>query len=581
MKTTTIKRPQRWDEPFGDAMTAGEVDQVLAVPPFSDMNPDLFPEKLPLRDLILNDCRINDYHEGDIVVREGDYGNSAFLVLQGQVDVCLTSLPEKLLGRATPQKKGWLRTIAQLWSNHQAAEYRATSSNRSASTDETASLGDSVGARKSRNGTRVFLQDVPRILDGSNVASIQPGELFGEVAALSRSPRTATVIARGQARLLEIRWQGLREIIKYDPVLRSYVDQLYRENSLRVHLRETPFLQDLASEEIDTISDLAIFESHGDFDWHHHFRQINRQDISRRIELEPVIAAEGDYINDLILIRNGFARMSRQVGSGHQTLAYLGKGEVFGLREIARAWRSGKERTYDFSLRAVGLAEIIRIPIDLVESSILPSLSPTQLEDLLSRNWMHQVPESTGTQDLESEIETGLIEFLGEYRFINGTQTMLIDLDRCTRCDDCVRACADTHDNNPRFNREGPKFGNQMVASACMHCQDPVCMIGCPTGAIGRDLTTGNILINDQTCIGCSTCATSCPYDNIKMVEISDRLGNPIVDQQSQLPILKATKCDLCTDQRGGPACVRACPHDALIRVSTNDANTLKQWLNR
>lgn len=571
MEAATTTRPQRWDEPFGDSMTPAAVDRVLGQSPFREMDPALFPARLPLRDIIQNDARINQYQEGDIVIREGDYGNSAFLILEGSVDVSLTSLPENLLGRATPKKRGWMRAIAQLWSNHKAVEYRATAN----------ALNHSIGARSSKDGTRIFLQDVPRVLDENNVASIHQGELFGEVAALSRSPRTATVIARGNVTLLEIRWQGLREIIKYDPVLKNYVNELYRENSLLVHLRETAFLRNLSAEGIQSVADSAIFDSFGDFDWQNHFRKINQKDIAKRIELEPAIGIEGEYVNGLILIRNGFARLSKKIGTGHQTLAYLGKGEVFGLKEIARSWRTDIPRTYDYSLRAVGHAEIIRIPVDVVESVILPELDENEIQELLSQNWLANLNAAVNEDEHETGIETGLIEFLGEYRFINGTQTMLIDLDRCTRCDDCVRACAAAHDNNPRFTREGPKFGNQMVASACMHCVDPVCMIGCPTGAIGRDMTTGNILINDQTCIGCSTCANSCPYNNIKMVEISDQKGNPMVDSQSKLPILKATKCDLCSDQLGGPACVRACPHDAMIRLQMNDAESLNKWINR
>ena len=54
-----------------------------------------------------------------------------------------------------------------------------------------------------------------------------------------------------------------------------------------------------------------------------------------------------------------------------------------------------------------------------------------------------------------------------------------------------------------------------------VECTDPVCMIGCPTGAIHRNVEEGVVVINDDTCIGCGTCANSCPYDNIRLVEDS------------------------------------------------------------
>ena len=145
---------------------------------------------------------------------------------------------------------------------------------------------------------------------------------------------------------------------------------------------------------------------------------------------------------------------------------------------------------------------------------------------------------------------------------------MLIDLNRCVRCDDCVQACASTHGGSPRFTRHGQTFDHWMVANACMHCTDPVCMIGCPTGAVHRSLETGAVVINDATCIGCGTCANSCPYNNIRLVDIHDIDGKMVRDPDSQKPIVKATKCDLCETNPGGPACVRACPHDALKRVN-------------
>jgi Fe-S-cluster-containing hydrogenase component 2 len=147
-------------------------------------------------------------------------------------------------------------------------------------------------------------------------------------------------------------------------------------------------------------------------------------------------------------------------------------------------------------------------------------------------------------------------------------------------CDDCVRACASTHGGNPRFVRQGAVHLNTMVANACMHCVDPVCLIGCPTGAIHRSVETGDVVIDDMTCIGCGTCAQSCPYGNIRMVETRDDTGAFIVDD-AMVPIVKATKCDLCEGQLGGPACQRACPEDALVRIDIRNAGELARWLER
>jgi Fe-S-cluster-containing dehydrogenase component len=192
-----------------------------------------------------------------------------------------------------------------------------------------------------------------------------------------------------------------------------------------------------------------------------------------------------------------------------------------------------------------------------------------------------QQQDAAGPQQIESHtgISAAMLEQLVDHRFINGTATMLIDLDRCTRCDDCVRACAATHRNNPRFLRAGTQLDHYLVANACMHCIDPVCLIGCPTGAISRNTAGGEVVINDKTCIGCATCANNCPYQAIRMVDIRDPDGNPVLDEQSYEPIRKATKCDLCVEQPGGPACQDACPHSALVRIDLSSPGALAAWL--
>jgi Fe-S-cluster-containing dehydrogenase component/CRP-like cAMP-binding protein len=424
------------------------------------------------------------------------------------------------------------------------------------------------------------VQDIPRVLEDANTAILEVGEIFGELAALTRTPRTATVIAEGDAVLLEIRWQGLRELMRRTDALRRHIERLYRQNSLRAHLRETPMLAELPAERLSALADATIFESHGEFDWHEAYQTAVRRRPGDAIVDEPMIVEEGTPADGLLLVRSGFARQSRRHGHGHRTAAYLGRGLVFGLAEAIEAAGGGKPVPWAYSLRALGYVDVLRIPQQALEELVFPYVSADALAQLI-REQCQTLARQTADSSANAGIDQGLLEFLVDKRLINGQQAMVIDLDRCTRCDDCVRACAATHDNNPRFVRQGPRHGPLMVAQACMHCVDPVCMIGCPTGAIGRDPVSGVVRINDRTCIGCNVCAQSCPYDNIQMVEIRDSRGALLIDAATQQPLVQATKCDLCAGLTGGPACQQACPHDALVRLDLGNLGELSTWTSR
>jgi len=250
---------------------------------------------------------------------------------------------------------------------------------------------------------------------------------------------------------------------------------------------------------------------------------------------------------------------------------------MFGFEEIEEAWRTSQSVPLRHSLRAIGYMTVVTISTRVIERYLLkkPEESSSQPQKIDSKA-SSIVPSVDAKAAGAKVIDQDFLEFLVQEKFANGRATMLIDMDRCTRCDDCVKACASAHDNNPRFLRHGPIHGNIMVANACMHCQDPVCMIECPTGAISRRLDEGEVAINDDTC-------KNCPYDAIRMVEIRDKKGWFVRDQtaSTRTPITKATKCDLCVDQLGGPACQRACPHDALVRMDMSNIAELATWHQR
>jgi Fe-S-cluster-containing dehydrogenase component/CRP-like cAMP-binding protein len=545
-----MARPQRWDAPFGPEMTDADVERLLTLPEIAAIVREKFPPHTPLEGILKNDTRLVRFEAGDIVVREGDYGNSAFLVVGGRLRVVLApELPRDLIGRKLSRRKNFFEALSQLWSNRVTPEVRDT---------------EGYASQRTRGGatdlarTHVFLQDVPAVLQKHKTAELAPGALFGELAALGRVPRTATIFAEEPSELLEIRWQGLRELRKYDNGWRRKIDERYRQNALKVALRESTLFKGLTESELQEVADATLFETYGSFDWHVSYKRMREQG---KAEQEPVIAREGEYPDGVLMIRAGFARVAAKMGHGQRTLTYIGAGDVFGIDELW-AGRDGKNVSLHTSLSALGYVDVLRVPAPILEKFVFPKMTapPPPLIERAARPLSDDAP----------------MEWALEQRFINGTKAMLIDLNLCVRCDDCVRACASTHGGNPRFIRHGRTFDHWMVTNACMHCADPVCMIGCPTGAIHRSIGSGAVVINDTTCIGCGTCANSCPYNNIRLVEIRDLRGNPVRDSDSMKPIMKATKCDLCETNPGGPACVRACPHDALRRVDFRGEATFR-----
>ena len=156
-----------------------------------------------------------------------------------------------------------------------------------------------------------------------------------------------TVVASGRAEVLEIRWQGLRDICKYESLFKQHIDNLYRQRGLYEELLCQPLFADVSKADIMSLAKLALFEVHGEFEWHRDFQKTieevhNDDDINRIIQSEPIIASEDDYPDGLLIVRNGFARVSRKINHGHYTFGHMSRGDLFGLKELYESWQLGK-----------------------------------------------------------------------------------------------------------------------------------------------------------------------------------------------------------------------------------------------
>lgn len=602
-------------------MNDTDVNWLLTQMPFAGLDASAFPKFTPIEGILKNDCRLHRFSPGEVIVREGDYANSAFLVLDGHAELVTRSLPPNVLGRREVKKKSWPEAIWQLLRPSGVHEARDPSEVTPSVSMHSQSRSETLPNENDR--PTLFLQDFAGLVRAGQTARLAAGEMFGEVAAMLRGPHGATVVAGSdQTSILEIRLQGLKTL-QSDVEFAKAMEDHYRTHWLAIHLREIPLLRFVPESILQSIVAQTAMRSFGRLQWNADYGKARKLSPSEQIKSEPVVATEGNHVTDLIVVRSGFGRVCQKYGAGERTTAYLGKGHVFGLEEIALSVTSDDPTSgpqavpLQHSLRAVGFLDTLHIPVECFASEVLPHIRRSELPSSVakamlasakqgttvakrerrtqerpkdntgglpivvdpsadSKTW-DELPKSTGT----SFEPTGLLEFIVQNRYNNGRQAMIIDLHRCTRCDQCVKACADVHDGNPRFARIGPHHDRLQFIQACMHCTDPVCMIGCPTGALHRDEATGLVDISENICIGCGVCANGCPYSNIEMVEVRDAKGRPFLDEKSSKPIKKSTKCDMCSSVPSGPACAAACPHDALVRIDLNESPPLEDWIRR
>jgi len=132
--------------------------------------------------------------------------------------------------------------------------------------------------------------------------------------------------------------------------------------------------------------------------------------------------------------------------------------------------------------------------------------------------------------------------------------------DRCISCHACEAACSEKNDlpAHLAFRSVGyieggsyPSYTRMNISMACNHCDDPVCLKGCPTRAYTKFAEYGAVLQDPDICFGCGYCTWVCPYNA------------PQLDTEAG----HVSKCNMCVDRLEvglKPACSSACLAGAL-----------------
>ncbi len=402
--------------------------------------------------------------------------------------------------------------------------------------------------------------------DPSITVPIEEGSIFGEVGLISGRRRGATIKAAEDLTVVEISRTAALKLQASVPAAKRAITRISTERQLL-----QMFGSGLTADDIREVVDTSEIMN---------------------VRAGEVIIEEGSEGNDIYVIRVGSMVVEKEIGGKPVFLSYLPAGSYVGeMTLIAGGYRTA-------TVKAAIKSEVIKINGDAFKKVLdqHPALMKRAKKDMAARQDVNAFVEAkkdsfSGVVDMYS----GVANFLVDNGIGEATDVLLIDENLCVGCDNCEKACADSHEGLSRLDREaGRTYAHLHVPTSCRHCEHPHCMSDCPPDAIHRG-PDGEVFIDD-TCIGCGNCQRYCPYGVIRMEKVPPEKpsllswlffgsgpgpGEPDkqwVEEHSDPAVekaKKAIKCDMCAGIEGGPACVRACPTGAAIRVAPEEFLTV------
>lgn len=395
--------------------------------------------------------------------------------------------------------------------------------------------------------------------DPSITIPIPQGSIFGEVGLISGRRRGATVRAGTNCVIVDVPRTAALKLMSSVPAAKRAVTRISVERQLLQMFKSGLLASDL----------IEVLDSH---------EIVN-------VRAGEAIFKEGDAGDDVYVIRIGSMIEEKDVGGKPVFISYMPASTYVGVQNLLTGTRRTK------TVKAAIKSEVIKLNGPAFRR--LLEAKPALLEKISA--------DISGTANVQAFVESRkdshaaifntyseTAKFLVDNGLGEATDVLLIDETLCVGCDNCEKACADSHDGLSRLDREaGRTYAHLHVPISCRHCEHPHCMADCPPNAIQRG--SGGEVYIDDTCIGCGNCQRNCPYGVIRMEarppakpgllswltlgsgpgpgEPSKKWRYKHATPGVDVP-KRAVKCDMCASIKGGPACVRACPTGAAIRVS-------------
>ena len=450
------------------------------------------------------------FRKNEVICREGDFGSTAFYIVEGAATVSISTPIAHV--KTHGGSKGFFKRL-------------------------TSSLVDRKNdIREEETRDRTIPIDASVDLNyGNPVATLGPGDLVGEMTCMNFYPRSATVRAESDVVAYEM-LRNVLDIMLKNKTFRAQIDANYRRRALENHLRGVPMFSGVSPDFIDHLKQSVELQ---------------------RYAPGQIITRQGDPADCFYLVRIGFVKVSENYPGGELVLAYLSRGDYFG----------------EIGLLGGGLHTATCTALDHVELVRISGEDFRQMTERFPavRKGLEVIAEQrnlANEQRLKTADSVPIDQFLSQ-GLMEAQSLLVLDLQKCTRCDACVNACADAHDGVTRLVRDGLRFDQFLIATSCRQCRDPLCMVGCPVGSIRRRNSL-EVIIEDW-CIGCGLCAQNCPYGNINLHPFNVMTADPDHPGRNKAVVKqKATSCDLCTNLQE-PSCVYACPHDAAHRVDPRE----------